>query len=181
MSASGFDLTESREQFEALLAAGDLAGLSQAVAGLHASDLADLVEDLAEADQVLVLSALPVEQASESLAEMEEGEDRGDLLAALEPAKGAELIHELPDDDAVDLMGELEPHEQDRILGELPVEEAGELQDLLQYHEETAGGLMTTDLVAVEVSLTAQGALDRVRILGREVEDFYTVFVVDAG
>lgn len=179
MSVRGYDVEENRQRFEALVAAGDLEILSRAVADLHPSDLADLLERLSEDDQVQVLSALPAELASESLVEMEEGEDRGDLLAALEPAKGAELIHELPDDDAVDLIAELEPHEQQRILGELAPEEAGDLRGLLQYHEETAGGLMTTDLVAVAVSLTAQQALDRVRLLGREVEDFYTVFVVD--
>ena len=179
MSVQGYDVEQNRQRFEALVAAGDLESLSRAVADLHPSDLADLLERLSEDDQVEVLSALPAELASESLVEMEEGEDRGDLLAALEPAKGAELIHELPDDDAVDLIAELEPHEQQRIFGELPAEEAGDLKGLLQYHEETAGGLMTTDLVAVAVSLTAQQALDRVRVLGREVEDFYTVFVVD--
>ena len=180
MSAAAFDLEQARERFEALLAAGDLDALGRAVADLPPSDLADLLEELAEEEQVQVLSALPAELASESLAEMEEGEDRGDLLAALEPSKGAELIHELPDDDAVDLIGELEPHEQQRILGELPAEEAGDLRGLLQYDEETAGGLMTTELVSVAVSLTAREALERVRILGREVEDFYTVFVVDS-
>ena len=179
MSVQRYDVEENRQRFEALVAAGDLEALSRAVADLHPSDLADLLERLSEDDQVEVLSALPAELASESLVEMEEGEDRGDLLAALEPAKGAELIHELPDDDAVDLIAELEPHEQQRILGELAPEEAGDLRGLLQYHEETAGGLMTTDLVAVAVSLTAQQALDRVRVLGREVENFYTVFVVD--
>jgi magnesium transporter len=39
---------------------------------------------------------------------------------------------------------------------------------------------MTTELVAVEGSLSAEQALDQVRVQGREVEDFYTVFVVDA-
>jgi magnesium transporter len=111
---------------------------------------------------------------------MEEGEERGDLLAALTPEKGAELLHDLPDDDAVDLISELEPDEQSKILAELSVDEAGELKGLLQYDEETAGGLMTTELVEVEARLTAGQAIEQVRAQGQEVEDFYTVFVVDA-
>ena len=55
----------------------------------------------------------------------------------------------------------------------------GELIDLLQYNEESAGGLMTTDLVSVVSTVTASEALNLVRVKGREVEDFYTVFVVD--
>ncbi len=38
---------------------------------------------------------------------------------------------------------------------------------------------MTTELVSVESTLSAQEALEQVRVQGREVEDFYTVFVVD--
>lgn len=168
-----------RHRLAALLEAGDLEALVVALEGIHPSDVADLVEGLDEEAQVRLLSALPAELASESLAEMEEGEERGDLLAALEPAKGAELIHELADDDAVDLIGELEPEERERILDELTVEEAGELTELLEYDEESAGGLMTTDVVAVEDSLSVERALTEVRRQGREVEDFYTVFVVD--
>lgn len=163
-----------------IFASGALESLRALAEDLHPSDLADLVERLDEDGQVALLSALPKELASEALAEMEEGDERSALLAALSPEKSAELIHELPDDDAADLIGELAPPAQQKILEALSFDEAGELIDLLRYDEESAGGLMTTDLVAVEGSLTAQQALEEVRRQGREVEDFYTVFVVDA-
>ncbi len=169
----------ARSRIEALVADGQLSAAVELVEDLHPSDLADVVEQLTEADQVSFLSALPAEVASEALAEMEEGDDRADLLARLTPEKGAELIEELADDDAADLMGELDAPDQQRILDAMSTESAGEIIDLLQYAEDTAGGLMTTDLVAVEGSFTAGQALEHVRIQGREVEDFYTVFVVD--
>ena len=68
---------------------------------------------------------------------------------------------------------------RDRLLAELPTEEAGDIRDLLQYDEETAGGIMTTALVSVLGHVTAGEAIESVRVQGREVEDFYTVFVVD--
>jgi magnesium transporter len=179
MSTPEQDIDEVHERLAQLAAAGEVQALHDAVAEMHPSDLADLVESLEDEHQVLVLSALPAELASETLAEMEEGDERADLLASLDPSKGAELIQELADDDAVDLVAELEPDERRRLLEALPVEDAGDIRELLLYDEETAGGLMTTELVSVEVSLTAAEALDRVRILGREVEDFYAVFVVD--
>jgi len=180
MSSPADDIEKMQERLAELVSAGDVDALQEAVGELHPSDIADLVEGLEEEEhQVLLLSALPKEVASETLAEMEEGDDRADLLAALHPEKGAELLQELADDDAVDLIGELEPEERQRILAALPVEDAGELRGLLLFDEETAGGLMTTDLVSVLISLTASEALDQVRVKGREVEDFYTVFVVD--
>lgn len=180
MSTPADDIDKLQEHLAELVAAGDVKALQEAIGELHPSDIADLVEELDEEEQqVLLLSALPKEVASEALAEMEGGEERAELLAALHPEKGAELLQELADDDAVDLIGELEPDERQRILDALPVEDAGELRGLLLFDEETAGGLMTTDLVSVRVSLTAGEALSEVRRQGREVEDFYTVFVVD--
>jgi len=168
-----------QDRVEALVVSGDLVGACALVEDLHPSDLADVIEGLEEVARVALLSALPVELASEALAEMDVGEDRAELLTSLAPEKSAELIEELPDDDAADLIGELDPPDQQAILEQLAVETAGELIDLLQYDGESAGGLMTTDLVSVVSTLTALEALDQVRLQGREVEDFYTVFVVD--
>ncbi len=179
MSTPGPEIEAVNERLAELVESGDIEALHEAVSEYHPSDLADVVEGLPEPDQVRLLSALPADLASETLAEMEEGEERADLLAALHPEKGAELLQELADDDAVDLIGELEPDERHRLLAALPSDEAGDLRGLLLYDEESAGGLMTTELVSVEVSLTAHEALEQVREQGREVEEFYQVFVVD--
>ena len=147
---------------------------------LHPSDVADVVEALeSDEERVALMQALPTELASETLAEMDLGEDPGDLLAAMDPTRGAQLLQELEYDDAVDLVAELEPEEQAKILAALPMEEAGEIRGLLQYDEESAGGIMNTSLVSVEGQLTAGEAIAEVRRKGQEVEDFYTVFVVD--
>ena len=177
------DMELNQERLDALVASGDLEGLSDAVVSmdLHPSDVADLLEELERAEQIVVVRSLPAELASEALSEMEEGEERGELLAALDPRTGAELLHELADDDAADLIAELGPEQANRILANLPVDEAVDLRGLLQYGEETAGGIMTTDLVAVPGSFTAQEAIVDIRRQGQEVDDFYTVFVVDAG
>jgi len=168
------------KDLEALIEAGDAAAVQDALAGLHPSDVADLVESLEdEEERLFVIRQLPEELASETLAEMEEVEHPAELLAALGPVKGAALVHELEIDDAADLIGDLEPEERDLILAELPEEEAEDLEGLLQYHEETAGGLMTTGLVNVPGRMTAAEAIAEVRRQGREVDDFYTVFVVD--
>lgn len=173
------DSLDLRERVAALVDQADVAALEDFLKGMHPSDIADVVESLDRASRLALIRALPTELASEALAEMDEGEAPAELLASLAPEKGAELLHELPDDDAADLVGELEPDDQDRILAELPADEAGEIRDLLRYDEETAGGIMTTALVRVLDSVTAGDAIEVVRAQGREVENFYTVFVVD--
>jgi magnesium transporter len=174
------DIESVRLRLVELVEKGEAEEIRFLLQGLHPSDVADLVEAMeTEEAQVALLEALPAEQASEALAEMDEEEDPQEILAALDPKKGAELLHQLDYDDAVDLVAELEPEERARILAALPLEEAGEIRGLLRYDEESAGGLMDTQLVRVESTLSAGQAIAEVRQQGREVEDFYTVFVVD--
>lgn len=168
------------DRLTALAEGGRFSELPDLFEGMHPSDIADLVASVAvEEHRIEILKALPTDVASETLAEMEEDEDRAELLTGLDERKGAELLQELADDDAADLLGELEPRDRDRMLAALPSEEAGEIRELLQYGEETAGGLMTTSLVSVPAGATASEAISEIRKQGREVEDFYTVFVVD--
>ena len=179
-SAASTGFEELLDQVREAIANGGREQIESIVEQLHPSDIADVLQALEdEPSQLALLRALSSESASEALAEMEEGEVRADLLAALAPAKSAELVHQLADDDAADLIAELEPADRAAILAELPADEADELEDLLRYDEETAGGRMTTALVSLGSAMTAADAIAEVRRQGREVDDFYTVFVVD--
>ena len=176
---SDLERRELHERVQRLVAIEDLASLQALLPRLHPSDVGDVLASLDEEKRVALIKALPVDLASEALAEMDEDEERGDILAALAPEQGAELLQELENDDAADLIAELEPDERKRILDRLPADEAGEIRGLLSFEEETAGRLMTTSLVAVSADISADEAIAEVRRQGREVEDFYNVFVVD--
>ena len=176
---SDVERRELRERVQALVAIGDLASLQALLPRLHPSDVGDVLASLDDEQRVALIKTLPVELASEALAEMEEDEERGDILAALAPEESAELLQELEDDDAADLIAELDPDERKLILDRLPADDAGEIRGLLLFDEETAGRLMTTSLVAVSADISAEEAIAEVRRQGREVEDFYNIFVVD--
>jgi magnesium transporter len=168
---------EARSTAAHFLAAGDDESLREYAAALHPSDLADVLEHLDEPDRVRLLSLLPAGPASDALAEMEDVEQPGALLAQLEPERIAELVSELADDDAADLIGELEPEDQARVLAS--VDDPVEIEELLHYPPETAGGLMTRELVAVAANLTAGAALASIRSQAAHVDEFFTIFVVD--
>jgi magnesium transporter len=165
-----------------LIRAGDAAALHAFLTRFHPSDLADLLEELDEEPRREVLLALASAPAlaAEALAEMEPGEHPEESLAALEPAQIASLVLELSDDDAADIIGELEPEEQARVLAALPSLDAGDIRSLLSYDEESAGGLMTTELVAIDERLTAAEAIEEVRRQAQMVGEFYSIFVIDA-
>jgi magnesium transporter len=154
-------------RLEELLKRGDTYELQELVEKVHPSDLADILEELDEEQRLRLIGLLPASTAGETLAEMEE----------VEHPEIAEVVEEMPDDDAADLIGELEPEEQARVLASL--EDPSTIEELLHYPEDSAGGIMTRELVAVPSFLTAGEALSEIRRQAREIPGFYTIFVVD--
>ncbi|HYW08177.1 MAG TPA: magnesium transporter [Longimicrobium sp.] len=147
----------------------------------HASDIADLLEELDEDDRVRLVRVIAADPAlaAETLAEMEPEEHPEDSLAALESDQLAAVVAEMSDDDAADLIGEMDKEDQDRVLAALSHEDAGDIRELMRYPEDSAGGIMTTELVAVAIDLTAAEAIEEVRRQAQEVEQLYVVFAVD--
>ncbi len=170
------ELEEQVKRLQELLTRGDSDELRHLVENVHASDLADVLEELEEEQRLRVISLLPSTAAAGTLVEMEEIEHPEELLAQLEPEKMAQVVEEMPDADAADLIGELEPEDQARVLASL--DDPSTIEDLLHYPEESAGGIMTRELVALPVHVTAGEALAEIRRQARDVPDFFTIFVV---
>ncbi len=148
---------------------------------LGAADLADVLAEADEDERVEIVKLLPPALSGSALWELPEEEHAEDTLAALEPGEAAEIVGGLPDDDAADLLGELEPEEQRRILAEVEdPEQREEVAGLLQYDSESAGGLMTSQVVTVMEYDSVSQALDEIRRQADELEDFSEAYVVDA-
>ena len=162
-----------------LVRRGELALFSRRAHEFEAADLAEVLTALDGRERVSAVQALPPELSSQALAEMPDEAHAGETLAALDPDFAAEIVDELDDDDAADILGDLDPTRQEQILS--AVEDRSEVDELLRYDEETAGGRMTTHMVTVPDTATAEQALEQIRQQSEEVEDFYQVFVIDAG
>jgi magnesium transporter len=148
------------------------------LAELHPADLANIIEDLAPRDRVGVLAALDDEALADVVEEMEP-ETQVDVMEDLSPERAADILEEMSPDDAADLVADLDQETRDEILALMEQDEADEVQELLGYDEDSAGGLMTTEFIAVEERLTAGGAIDRLRELEPDAETIYYVYVLD--
>lgn len=145
----------------------------------HASEIAILFESIGSEDRERIINLLSVEKASEVISEMSEESHPEDLLLQLHPDKRTEIVEELDYDDATDIISQLEEHEQKEILEDLNEDDASNIRNLLSYDEETAGGLMNTEFIKVNLNLTKKDAIDEIIRQSEEIEEFYTVFVVD--
>ncbi|WP_462265553.1 magnesium transporter [Mucilaginibacter sp.] len=153
--------------------------LKKVLEDYHASEVAILFEKLLPEEREKIINILPVDIASEILAEMGDEHHPEDLLISLNPEKRSEIIEELDYDDATDIISQLEEHEQQELLSDIDQEDATEIRNLLSYPEDTAGGLMNTDLIKVGIHQSKKDALDEIIRQSEEMEEFYTIYAVD--
>ena len=161
-----------------LIRAGNLKGFLARAEKVEPADLGDVLASLGEEDRLKVVQALPTRVSGKALVEMPDESQAEETLVALDPEQAAEIVEELPDDEAADILGGLDRDEQERILS--GVEDRAEVERLLRYDEESAGGLMTAQVVTVRDTDSAAQAIEAIRRQAEEVGEFYQVFVVDA-
>ena len=171
----------NKEDLERVKAAleGDDAELEKVLKEYHASEIAILFEKLPLEAREKIINILPSDIASEVFAEMHEEQDAGELLISLDPEKRSEIIEELDYDDATDIISQLDEDEQQEILDDLDHEDATNIRALLSYDEETAGGLMNSQVIKINIKLNKKEALDEIIKQSEEMEEFYTIYVVD--
>ena len=166
------------EELTRLAMSGDVEAFRVRAEQVHPSDLADAFAALDDDLRVRLIEQLPPELVSEGLAEMEPEERPSEVLEALTDERAADIVDELATDDAADVIAELPPERASTIL-EL-VDDREEIEDLLRYDEDSAGGIMTTEIVSVGDRATAGEAIEEIRRQSEDVEDFYQVYCVDA-
>lgn len=148
------------------------------IAKLHPADIADIVEELGAKERTAVFETLTEEIAADTLEEMEL-EDQVSVIEHMDVERASEILDEMPPDEVADILAEMSEEKAQEILGHMETDEAEEVQELLGYREDTAGGLMTTEFVAVSETLSAQQCIDELRRMEPDAESIYYVFVVD--
>ena len=152
--------------------------LQEFVGSTHPADLADILEQLKEEERKTLFSLLPAEVASETLAETEDSKQE-ELIESLDDEALHEVFEELSDDDATDIVQELSEQQAERVMRVIDDEDLEDIQTLMKYGYDTAGGVMTAELVSVKMDLTAAEAIEQVRLQGRDIQYFFSVYVVD--
>lgn len=170
------DLDDILGKVRASLEADDLAGAVAAIEALRAPDQADLFNELDDEDQTALLPRLDPEDSADILEELED-EDAARLVATLTREDAMRIIDEMEPDEAADLLLELNAEDQEYVLSHL--EDGAELRPLLLHSEDTAGGLMTSEFLALGRRMTVGEALAALRTWRPDAEDTYDVYLVD--
>ncbi len=149
-----------------------------ALAEVLPEDAADILEAIDEDLAGDLIAELDAEEAADVLEEMRD-ELAGEILIDLPPTVAAIVLQEMLPEEAVDILAVLEDHEREPLLALVDDAFEAEVRKLLTYAPDSAGGLMTTDIAALPIGLTAGEAIERLRNLHQQIEDLSYVYIVD--
>ncbi len=157
------DLLEQRDRTEEARAA---------VAAMAPADLADLVEELPPEQRERVFDLLQPQAASDLLAEID-APYREDIVRELPSEELALLAERMAPDEATDLISELEEEQGEEVLALLPPGDQREIQELLQHGGDTAGGLMTPEVLACVETATVGDVIRQLKRIDLSDPVFY--------
>ena len=149
------------------------------LADLRPADIADILEQLDVEDAGAMLDRMDTGTAADALNEVE-STLQYELLSELDPERASDLLEILPPDDAADILADIPAEEVERLLGLMPAYEAQPIRDLLRFGAETAGGIMTTEVLSLSQELTIEEALVYLRQHSAHLEMIYYLYIVDS-
>jgi magnesium transporter len=148
------------------------------LARLHPIDIAHIIDSLSVHEGAEIVASLDDETAADTLEELSE-ERQADILEGMDEERAADILEHMGPDVAADALGELSEEKAESILQRMEEEEAEDVRELMSYEEDTAGGIMTTDYVALPPGLTVAATMAHLRGLDDKPEFLHYLYVVD--
>ena len=143
---------------------------------LRPIDQAEVFDDLKDEDQISLLPALVPAVSADILENLDEADAAG-LVASISPESAIRIINAMEPDEAADLLGDIHPDQAQILLEAL--ENPEEIRPLLLHPDESAGGLMTSEYLALRRRMTAADAIAAIHEWQPETDHLYYLFVVD--
>jgi magnesium transporter len=98
----------------------------------------------------------------------------------LSAGKAADIVEEMAPDEAADVLQELPPETSAEVLAHMEIDEANEVRELLGFEESTAGGLMTTEFIALLETAPVDSAIEALKNFSGPLEAIHSIYLISS-
>ena len=169
---------EDEDALEQLIDEGNQQDIDEYYEDMQPADFVEEVDELDDEDIRRLPDFLDTEQLTEI---MEEADDdlRQRLGENLSDDQLLEVFESMSKDDIVDIMGEMSTGRRKTLLNHMKAGDRRIIHTLLQYPDDSAGGIMTTEYIALREERTCAEALDIIREIGPKTEVIESIYITD--
>lgn len=166
------------EEFLTILHDRNKAKVNELVDSIQPIDLAIYIQKFEDSDIFILYDMIEDEKIAKILEQAEEDQQIR-MMLLMDHARILDLFNYMSKDDVVDILGILPINRRKAIINLMKVGERKVIQELLGYEEDSAGGIMTTEYIALSSRLTIQDTLTKIKEIGPKTEVIETIFVLN--
>ena len=168
----------NREIFTSLLSQHQYQAVRSILSVMNAVDIASLLSELDNKELVFAFRLIQKEKAAEVFANMNNSMQTY-LVELFSEKELRELLEDLYMDDTVDMLEELPANLVTRILETVSQDDRETINRLLNYPEDTAGSIMTTEYVELNLAWRVKEAMAHIKEVGIHKETIYTCYITE--
>ena len=101
------------------------------------------------------------------------------IIKYLDYKEVVQLFSHMSNDDVADTLGRLPTGLRKNIINEINEDERTSVEQLLGYTKDSAGGIMTTEYIALNQNITVTESLNKIREIGPETEVIELIFILN--
>jgi len=168
-----------RGTVEDMLEARNYKALRDYLSELHPYEIASLLEEFEEPEQITILSLTPPETAAEALEHLDY-DDQYRLLDHSDKAVAKAILAAMGRDAIADLLMAIHPNKAQQIMAMVPEEDLESIKYLMTYPEDSAGGIMSLDYIQAREYWTIEQVIRHFRKVGQKQSIANYIYIVDA-
>ncbi len=178
ITADEEEIEEQEYDLKAALLNSDKDELIEVIESVYAIDVAIALEEFEDTEILSFTDRIDAEHMAQVFEQADE-----DLQFRIAELLGVDnmlkLFQYMSKDDIADILGEMPINMRKKILNMMKRKDTLEIQNLLLYEDDTAGGLMTTEYIALNGKWTVGKALDKIKEIAPKTEVIETIFVLN--
>lgn len=166
------------DQLLRLLGKGNFPELRERLEKMNEVDIAEFMEGLNQEQTLLVFRILPKDISADVFAYLD-SDSRAGIIEAATDKELHVLVDDLYLDDTVDILEEVPANVVRRVLANTDAQTRELINRFLNYPENSAGSIMTIEMVELHDRFTVREAIDHIRKTAVDKETIYTCYCID--
>jgi magnesium transporter len=156
----------------------DAAGIKEMIDQQYSIDVASALGEFDDDQMLSILALLDTEDIA-AIFEEADLDFQTKLTELLDTKVLIQMFTHMSPDDIADFLGDISIHQRKKLLGLMKQRDSQEIQMLLGFEPDTAGGIMTTQYIALKENLSMKDVLQKIKDIGPKTEVIEKIFVIN--